>query len=286
LDRPPRIGVIGDAGVDLTLVVSSGPDEKAVVGGAERGLGGTGANAATAAAKLGADVRFVSTVGDDAFGPWVLEALRAANIGVDHVRTVVGRTEVAVVLIEETGRRLFVDVGVGYEFDGKQVDQLRGWSDVIYLTHTKPELVRLASRARDGRLTVVGVEARELDLPGWARCLENVDVVITNEAGAPAALAPNQRGRPAVLSTKGAAGAILIAGDVQIVIPAPSVVALDATGAGDCLAGTLCHYLGRGLDLGSAARRAVFAASVSTTRLGTQTAFPTMDEIETHFAHV
>ncbi len=270
--------MIGDAAVDLTFRVSTGPDEKASVDEAERGLGGTGANAAVAAARLGAQVRISCTVGDDPLGPWVLEALRSAGIGTELCVAGAGRTEVAVVLIEESGRRLFVDPGVGYRHELEQATELAGWADVLYLTHVEPELVQLVAES-GGVTVVVGVEATDLATAPWREALERVDVVITNQAGAAAAGAALSGSSAALIVTAGADGAVLVRNGVEMVITAPSVVAVDATGAGDCLAGVLCQSLGLGRDLETATRRAVAAASLSTTRLGTQTAFPGADEL-------
>jgi len=58
-------------------------------------------------------------------------------------------------------------------------------------------------------------------------------------------------------------------------IPAPHVDVVDATGAGDCLAGALCHFLAGGRLLEEALRLAVVAASLSTRGLGANGALPT-----------
>jgi sugar/nucleoside kinase (ribokinase family) len=279
LDRPPRIAVVGDAGVDLTFRVSQGADEKAAVVDAERGLGGTGANAAVAAALLGADVRITGAIGDDALGPWVSAALAARNVATDLVRTTPGRTEVAVVVIEDGLRRLFVDPGIAYQHDRVAILELRSWADVLYLTHVEPELVRAAGHGT-GALVVIGVEAAEMVTGDWRRSLEHADLVLTNSAGAERVLAVVDAARTSVVITAGAAGAELVGDGSRTEIPAPSVIAVDATGAGDCFAATLCVELGLGRDLPSAVRWGVLAASLSTTRLGTQTAFPTTSELD------
>jgi ribokinase len=56
--------------------------------------------------------------------------------------------------------------------------------------------------------------------------------------------------------------------------PAPSVDAVDTTGAGDCFCGALSCALAEGHDLLSAVRSAVAAASVSVTGAGARSALP------------
>ena len=64
----------------------------------------------------------------------------------------------------------------------------------------------------------------------------------------------------AFLVSLGAAGAVLVQRDGPALdIASPTVIAVDATGAGDTLNGALAAGLARGLDLETAARRAVVA---------------------------
>ena len=58
------------------------------------------------------------------------------------------------------------------------------------------------------------------------------------------------------------------------------MIAVDATGAGDTLNGALAAGLAGGLDLETAARRAVAAASLSVTRAGAREGMPTEAELE------
>ena len=62
-------------------------------------------------------------------------------------------------------------------------------------------------------------------------------------------------------------------------IAAPTVKAVDATGAGDALNGALAAGLASGLDLEQASRRAVVAASLSVTRAGAREGMPTAREL-------
>jgi ribokinase len=62
-------------------------------------------------------------------------------------------------------------------------------------------------------------------------------------------------------------------------VAAPQVEAVDSSGAGDAFIGALGVFLGEGVPLPEAVRRANGVAALSVTRLGTQTSFPTRAEV-------
>ncbi len=99
------------------------------------------------------------------------------------------------------------------------------------------------------------------------------------EAAARRLLAGRSAGR-AVVVTLGAAGALVVpAVGPPIPIPAVRVVPVDTTGAGDAFNGALAAGLAAGLALADAARRAVAAAGLSTTRPGARGGMPTAAEL-------
>lgn len=72
----------------------------------------------------------------------------------------------------------------------------------------------------------------------------------------------------------GSAGAVIDAAGARTLVPARSVVAVDATGAGDCFCGNLLARLARGDNLETAARWANAAASISVQRWGAVDSLP------------
>jgi ribokinase len=62
------------------------------------------------------------------------------------------------------------------------------------------------------------------------------------------------------------------------------VNAVDPTAAGDAFIGGLAVFLGRGLPLEQAVRRAGAVAALTVTRSGAQDSFPARDEIEAFLA--
>ncbi|MFL5710560.1 MAG: PfkB family carbohydrate kinase, partial [Chloroflexota bacterium] len=87
-------------------------------------------------------------------------------------------------------------------------------------------------------------------------------------------------GSRAVLVTLGASGALLVAGRRARAVHAPRVDAVDSVGAGDTFNGALAAALADGLDLATAARRAVVAASLAVTRAGAREGMPSTEELE------
>jgi ribokinase len=93
---------------------------------------------------------------------------------------------------------------------------------------------------------------------------------------------------PAVVVTLSAAGARIVrrgAGAAgAITVPAPSVDAIDSTGAGDAFNGALAVALSLGLTLEAACERAVAAGALATTRAGAREGMPTFDGLEEFLA--
>jgi sugar/nucleoside kinase (ribokinase family) len=278
------IAVVGDAAWDLTFVVTRrGTDEKSVSTASHRGAGGTGANAAAAAAQLGSPVHLFATVGSDAIADVVVADLESSNIDIRGVARRDGLTSTVVIVISPDGREVIVDPGVGHEFDQLDVASVLGHR-LVYLSAFSLPVVASVVAARTRRHTVIGsIEARALDEWGneWIPVLSSLDVLIVNQAAVAAiddqlggisslsTYAPREG--PDIVVTRGTEGAELVGRDCsRTYYPAIEVEALDATGAGDCLGGALGHFLLGGMALSDAVRLANVAAGLSTSRLGAQ----------------
>ena len=98
--------VFGSINVDLTFRVPHLPrvGETVLTRSLSRAVGGKGANQAAAAARDGAETRFIGCVGEDAFGAMARAAL--ADIGVDAslLLTTAEATGLAAVWVDAEGR--------------------------------------------------------------------------------------------------------------------------------------------------------------------------------------
>jgi ribokinase len=269
--------VVGDTGLDVTFLVESrAADEKRVVRGTRRGLGGTGANAAAIAARLGARVRLVTTVGTDALAAWI-GAEVAKIVDAADVATLPGDSEVSLIVIDDQGRReVLVDIGVAESIDLAAARRAASWADWIYVTAPTPDLVRAILMGPDSPRLVVGAEARHLEAD-WGSLLGEADALITNSRGE--ANLPSSVPR-IVCVTLGARGARVTNDGSSVVVPSPVVQEVDGTGAGDAFGGAFVSLLAAGSELHQAARLACAAGAAVASVLGAQSSLPDLNAIE------
>jgi sugar/nucleoside kinase (ribokinase family) len=293
--------VLGDANPDLILTGDVEPvfgqTEKLV---ADAGLvvGGSGAIAACAAARLGLRVAFVGVLGDDLFGRFMLEALTERGVDVSRCVTDPGRpTGLSVVLSRPEDRAILTSVGTIADLRAELLgDELLGAARHVhvssyFLQHAlRPALPALFERAHAaGATTSVDPNwdpAERWD-GGLLPLLAQTDVFLPNSAEARAitgiddvdVAAETLAERGAIVAVKsGRGGGLAVAGH-QIVragsIPAEVV---DTTGAGDAFdAGFLAGRLA-GWSLLRCLELAVACGSLSTRAAGGTGAQPTMEE--------
>ena len=109
------VAVVGAVNVDMVVTADTlpGPGETVVGRDLARSGGGKGANAAVAAARVGAGVRFVGAVGDDDLGRDALTELTDEGVVVDDVAVVAGvPTGVALIVVDAAGENQ-IAVGAG-----------------------------------------------------------------------------------------------------------------------------------------------------------------------------
>ena len=103
----PRITVVGSANVDLVARCERLPRAGETITPAEvsRFPGGKGANQAVAAARLGADARFVGRIGADAL---VLRSLEQEGVDTSGVVREEGESGLALILLDAGGENMIV----------------------------------------------------------------------------------------------------------------------------------------------------------------------------------
>ena len=102
--------MVGSLNADLVQRVSRLPRPGETITGSELAIveGGKGANQAYAAARLGGNVHMIGQVGDDAFGPTLIQHLADAGINVSGIRTSATATGTAVILVLPNGENVII----------------------------------------------------------------------------------------------------------------------------------------------------------------------------------
>ncbi len=292
-----RLFVLGGANIDLTFRVPGMPRPGVTeICPYQLGFGGKGANQAVQAARLGASVGFCGKVGDDPFGPAIVNQLKKEGIATEHVTTARGLlTGTAVILVEPTGQNSIVthagpNLALTADDVRRALPAIQS-ADVFLATlevHAEPLFAAFRAAREAGVRTILN-PAPPVDFPH--ELLELVDICLPNEselvalAGLPIEQLPQaveslrRKGPKAVVVTLGERGAFVVDEQGTEMIPSRPVQAVDTSGAGDSFAASLAVALGEGRSLGEAARWANQVAALSVTRAGTQMSFPTRAEI-------
>ena len=264
--------------------------------------GGKGANQATAAARLGAQVTFVGRVGDDPHGQVLKrslaeEGIETSGISVDTSHS----TGLAVIFVEPSGEnRIMVFAGANMEMKPEDAEMafVRNEGrpfDAVMMNFEIPDdvLFPLCSRAAKAGTPVVidAGPARAFPLEK----LEGVTILSPNEteaealtgidcgtdAGAEAAAVKLKERCDAewIVLKLGMRGALLYGESTVSRVPAFGVRAVDATAAGDAFtAGLAVHYVST-KDIRQALAFGTAAGAITVTRLGAQPSLPSKEEV-------
>lgn len=279
--------VVGSINQDITARVPAIPAPGETVLGSSLTIsaGGKGANQAVAAARLGASVTMVGRVGNDAAGHAMLDNLTSNGVDVSKVEYVLDvPTGTALISVDDAGENSIV-VASGANATLRH-SELPGLSGRVLLLQLEVPIETVLAAARDFSGTVVLNPAPAQPLPD--ELLEYIDVLVPNEGELqqlteiddPVEAARSLIGPRWVVVTRGAAGALVVDRDHAVVIEAPSVEAVDTTGAGDAFCGALAAELAAGIDVESAVVTAVRAGAHAVTRLGAQSALPTRRDLQ------
>ena len=228
-------------------------------------IGGAPFNVSVGVARLGGEVSFAGSLGDDALGSRILDFLTDAGVGDRAVVRVPVPTTLAVVtfagadpefrfygsppsysLLTEVPRDLLTGSAVVY--CGSIVllhqDFLRAarsaWSAAgglrVFDPNVRPSLLPSPADV-DGLRTVVEEFCATADLVK----LSHADAAVLYPGLSLSSMAGDllSLGAGAVVVTRGPAGALVAFGDERVDLPAPVVEAVDATGAGDSVMAAL-----------------------------------------------
>ena len=302
----PRVVVVGSANVDFTVALARlpQPGETVTEGTLLVARGGKGANQAVAARRLGAEVRLIGCVGDDASGRELRQALADEGIGVEALATTTqAATGTALIVVDAEGRnQIAVAPGANRALTAADVDRRdadMAWAEVVVVSLEVPLATArraLACARRHRALTILNPAPLPergldfLDLADYATPNEGEAARLTGltlaglDQAASVAAAVRARGAGHAVLTLGAAGTFADGPGGSVHVPALAMTAIDTTGAGDAFNGALAVALAERRALADAVRFANAAAGLACTRRGAQPSMPSRAEVEQRLA--
>ena len=291
------IAVVGSAMIDLTAYAKVIPAPGQTLEGDlfTTGFGGKGANQAVIAAHCGAEVHFVGKLGRDLFGDSIAENFKKLGIDSEYVERSDTPNGVAHIWVDANGEnRIIIIPGANHEIESKKaieaIESIAGLAVVVAQCEIKQEVTLAAFSAakKRGCVTILNPAPYQ---PLSEELLAVTDWIIPNETEfkellgqdptSDEALKKFRPGKNSIV-TLGSEGAVLITSDGNLTrISAPKVNAVDTTGAGDAFVGVFAFGLASGKNPEDAMKLGIKVASMSVTRKGAQSSYPSQAEIET-----
>jgi sulfofructose kinase len=257
--------------------------------------GGQVASAMVACARLGLNVKYIGTIGDDERGRVQMESLQSTGINLDHVQLRKGcANQSAYIIIDRsTGERtvlwrrddcLRIDPA---EIAPEQITCAR----LLHIDgHDTPAVAHAAAIARRHGIPVT-VDVDTI-YHGFDRVLPNVDYLVAssefptawtgvNDPFRALESLQNEYGMKVAAMTLGAHGSLARAGGQFYYSPAFVVNCLDTTGAGDVFHGAFCYSVLQGMSISEALEFSNGMAALNCTAVGARGGIGTLADVKT-----
>jgi ribokinase len=298
-----KIVVIGSSNVDFIMTMPRLPKlgETITDGVFTQTYGGKGANQAVAAARAGAQVTFVTCLGDDDFADKIIANFTKDGMNTQFIEKAARvSTGTALVMIGEGGNNyLSVAPGSNFKLSIDQIDKAQEAikeADMLIMqlevsNESNYYLLDLAEKL-DKKVLMNYAPPQFFD----RKYLRIVEILVVNETEAEFitgfkvetnveiemaseklyALCPNT-----VIITLGSKGCYVKRGSEKFFSEGFKVKAVDATAAGDTFCGVLAVGITEGKSIKDAVKFAQAAAALAVTKLGAQPSIPVRLEIDT-----
>ena len=306
----PNIIVVGSLNADLVVRTPRFPQPGETISGEDLQIipGGKGANQTVAAARHGASVAMVGRVGNDSFGPVLIDNLKQNNVDTSHVQTdPASATGTAIIVVDANGQNSIVlSPGGNGRVTAADLNDVPFHEYQLLLLQLEipvETVLAAAQRAKESGLRVLlnpapayPLPEELLSLPDFLVPNENELSLLTNLPVNDIASAENaaktllQRGVQNVIVTLGANGALLVNQEITKHIPSFNVEVMDTTAAGDAFIGGFAAKLlesdsklsgqGQALAIQNAVRYGCACGALAATKFGAQPSLPTKAEAE------
>ncbi len=301
----PTIVVLGGINMDLVGTTERMPAPGETVFGQafHTAPGGKGANQAVAAARLGAQVRMVGRVGQDEFGPALLEGMRREGIDVSGVAVDPDNSSgIAVILLDSQKQNYIVAIyGANLASDQDQVraaeTALQGADALLLQLETPLEVAAEVARiAKSGGVHVIWDPAPALEMgpdlynlcdvltPNQTEAEYLTGIPVSDTASARrAARKLVEQGVSACVVTMAEFGAYYATAEGEGFVQPFEVDVVDTVAAGDAFSAALGVAIAEGRPLPSAIEYASAAGALAVMKSGAQEAMPYRHEVDSLF---
>ena len=261
--------------------------------------GGKGNNQAVACARLGADTKFIGRVGDDAFGPGILDLISQENVDISQIiKDPEHGTGLATIAVDDSAENAIIVVaGANIAFDDTDVDRAISVMDgaqvlLLQLEVTLEPNFKVAREAKQRGLTVILDPAPTYPIPDDV--FPFIDYITPNEVetegivgfkpsnqeeAAKAAAMLREKGVGTAIIKMGAQGAYYDSPDGTGFVKAFKVNPVDTVAAGDAFNGGLAVAVSEGREVEESVRWGAAAGAIATTRKGALPAMPYREEL-------
>ena len=300
-----KIYVIGSSNTDM--VVKSNflpkPGETVIGDTFLMNPGGKGANQAVSACKLGADVTFITKVGNDMFGKKALNNFKKIGIKTDYIRIDKNNSSgVAIIMVDKSGENsISVAPGANNSLTIKDVNFIEeklNADDYVLIQLEIPKtvveyLIEICNKLKvklilnpapfqkisDYHLSQVNtITPNEIE----TEYLSGIKVK-DNETAKKASEILINKGIKNIIITMGEKGAFYKSSSFEGLIPTKKVSVIDSTAAGDTFNGALVAGLSMKMDMLTSIDFANNAATYSVTKLGAQSSAPSINDLNNKF---
>lgn len=291
-----KVLVIGSSNVDLVMRTKRfpNPGETIMCESFKQNLGGKGLNQAVALKLSGADVTFLTALGNDNNKDFILNELKKYDLNVKPIIKN-SSTGTAVIVVNSTNseNKIIVDGGANILLNKEDIDNnidLIKEADYILLQLeiNRDVIEYIINIAYDLGKTIILNPAPYKDID--INVIKKVTYITPNlgELGqiikeydnhVDKAYQLNDLGVKNVIVTLGSKGSFYMSKYTAINIKGFVVKAIDTTGAGDCYNGVFVSFLSQGYSLIDSLNYASKASAISVTREGAAKSYPTLNEI-------
>ncbi|MDT6980386.1 ribokinase [Levilactobacillus zymae] len=297
-----HVTVLGSLNVDTTLRLARMPQPGETLSTENKtsAAGGKGANQAVAAARAGAETRFIGKVGNDGAGQFMVESLDNDHIDTSAIVTdkTVG-TGSAFILLDEAGQNsILVYGGSNQQLKSEEVTAVEGEiakADFLIAQFETPQaatltaftiakqhdVVTILNPAPAAKIDPAILKVTDLVVPNETESAILTGIEVTDVASMDAnAKKFQEMGVKNLIITVGSKGAYYSTPAGSGFVPAFKVKAVDTTAAGDTFIGALSSQLKT--DLSNIETALVFAqraSSLTVQGLGAMPSIPTYDQV-------